>query len=141
MAPELTRLTDTPLDFSHDHDALRTAVRDFFSRNGGAWDIRVQLCTNLEDMPVEDASKPWPEDKSPYITVARIEVPVQEAYSDESYQKIDTAMAFSPWHGLAVHRPLGSIMRARKETYEQSAKFRLSKNGCPFHEPSKAEAA
>ncbi len=51
VAPELTRLTDTPLDFNHDHDALRTAVRAFFSTNAGAWDIRVQLCTNLKTCP------------------------------------------------------------------------------------------
>ena len=44
-------------------------------------------------------------------------------------------MAFSPWHGVAAHRPLGSIMRVRKVVYEGSAKFRSERNGCPIHEP------
>jgi hypothetical protein len=44
-------------------------------------------------------------------------------------------MSFSPWHGLAAHQPLGSVMRARKETYRASAKFRGERNGCPMHEP------
>ena len=133
VSPELKALTDTPLDLNHDPNALRAAVRDFFTAHGGTWELRVQLCTGLNDMPVEDASVAWPEDKSPYITVATIAAPPQDASCETAYEKIDTAMSFSPWHGLDAHRPLGSIMRARKAAYEQSAGFRLSNNGCPFH--------
>ncbi len=34
----------------------------------------MQLCTDLDAMPVEDASVVWPEDKSPHVAVARITV-------------------------------------------------------------------
>lgn len=60
-------------------NGLREAVVDFFRSSGGAWEVRVQLCTDLAAMPVEDASVPWPEDKSPYVAVARIGVPPQDA--------------------------------------------------------------
>jgi hypothetical protein len=133
VSPELTALTDLPLDLNEEFDALRQAVRGFFAAHGGVWEIRAQLCTNLKDMPVEDASKPWPEDKSPYVTVARIEAAPQESYGDEQVAAIDKATAFSPWNGLDAHRPLGSINRVRKAAYEASARFRLSANGCPFH--------
>ena len=43
--------------------------------------------------------------------------------------------AFNPWHGLAAHRPIGSIMRARMMAYPRSAQFRGERNGCPIHEP------
>lgn len=69
--------------------------------------MRIQLATDLEEMPIEDASKQWSEELSPFVTVARIEVPAQAAWSEESIQTINERMSFSPWHGLAAHRPLG----------------------------------
>jgi hypothetical protein len=135
IARDLTDLTNKPVDLSAGHDALRDLVRAHFATKGGLWDIRVQLCTDLKDMPVENATVAWDEEKSPYIAVARLEVPAQDSWSGPSQEKIDKAMAFSPWHGIAAHQPLGSIMRARRQAYPASAQFRLEKNGCPFAEP------
>lgn len=135
VSPELTRLTNAPLKLNGIPNGLRDAVQKFFTENGGTWELRVQLCVDLETMPIEDATKPWPEDKSPYITVARIVAKPQNSWSDEHYNAIDTAMAFSPWHGLAAHRPLGGIMRARKVIYPRSISIRGTRNGCPMTEP------
>lgn len=44
-------------------------------------------------------------------------------------------VAISQWHGLAAHRPLGSVMRARRAAYPRSAGFRAPHNGCPIHAP------
>ncbi|HEY5338322.1 MAG TPA: catalase family protein [Rhizomicrobium sp.] len=132
VSPELMRLTDAPLDVNGKPDGLRDAVRAFFAGHSGAWELRVQLCTNLDDMPVEDAAKPWPEDKSPYIAVARLTAKTQNSYADERYNAIDSAMSFSPWHCLTAHQPLGGVNRARKPVYEASARFRTQKNGCPM---------
>ncbi len=86
-------------------------------------------------MPIEDASVQWPEDESPYVTVARIRVAPQTSWNAQREKGIDDGMAFSPWHGVAAHRPLGGVMRARKMSYEMSSKFRGERNGCPMHEP------
>jgi hypothetical protein len=134
VSKELTDLTDTPLNMNDEFDALRQAVRGFFASSGGVWELRAQLCTNKEQMPIEDASVAWPEKDSPYVTVARIEVDPQESWSDKHQAEIDRSMSFSPWHCLAAHQPLGGIMRARKSVYEASARFRLSHNGCPLRE-------
>jgi hypothetical protein len=103
-------------------------------------ELRAQLCTDLSSMPVEDASVRWPEDQSPYVTVARISAPAQDAWSDEKIKRIDDGMSFSPWHGIAAHQPLGSIMRARRLTYEESVRFRSQRNYCPVREPSRQSA-
>ncbi|WP_312935050.1 catalase family protein [Pseudomonas sp.] len=137
VAPQLTALTDQHVDFDGNPDGLRAAVSEFFEQQGGVWEIRVQLATDLEHMPIEDASKQWPEDLSPYVTVARLQVGAQPAWSPENVRAIDDGMAFSPWHGLAAHRPLGGVMRTRKPAYEMSATFRGQHNGCPMHEPRK----
>lgn len=135
LAPALQALKDAPVETSGRPDALREEVNAFFREQDGEWELRVQLLTNTETMPVEDASVPWPEEESPYIPVARISVPRQPAWNAERSREIDDGMAFSPWHGLEAHRPLGGIMRARRLAYEDSARFRGTRNGCPIHEP------
>jgi hypothetical protein len=44
-------------------------------------------------------------------------------------------MQFNPWHALAAHRPLGSIMRVRKAVYAMSKRFRAERNGIEIVEP------
>jgi hypothetical protein len=135
VSPGLTALTNVWLDMHDKPNALREAVVAHFAAHGGEWELRVQLCTDLETMPIEDASVVWPEAQSPYIAVARIVVGPQDAWSPLAVAEIDEGLAFSPWHGVAAHRPLGSVMRARKATYESSADFRATRNNCPIHEP------
>ena len=140
VAPSLTALTDAPVDLDDKPDGLREAVSDFFASHDDAeWELRVQLCTDTGAMPIEDASVLWPEAQSPYVAVARIRMPRQSAWDTARQDAIDDGMAFSPWHGLAAHRPLGSVMRVRRAVYPESAAFRGSRNGCPMHEPRSAD--
>lgn len=139
VSPELTALTKKPLASDGGPDVLRDTVRSFFQNNEAVWEVRVQLCTDLETMPVEDSSKPWPEDQSPYVAVGRITVKAQDAWSAENAKAVDDGMAFNPWHGITAHQPLGSIMRVRKAAYEMSARLRGQHNGCPMHEPRAME--
>ena len=138
-SPELRALTDQPVDLDDKPDGLREAVGQFFAAHDGVWEVRVQLATDVDKMPIENASAVWPEDLSPYVTVARIRVPQQVSWSAERVGEIDDGMAFSPWHGLAAHRPLGGVMRVRKPAYEHSAGFRGKHGGCPIHEPQPQE--
>lgn len=139
VSPELTALTDAPVDLDQRPDGLRDAVRGHFRTHGGIWELCVQLRTDAETMPVEDSHVAWPEDASPYIPIARLVVEPQDAWDLERAPRQDEALAFSPWHGLAAHQPLGSIMRVRKAVYEASQGFRLTRNGCPLHEPTGIE--
>ncbi len=131
----LLALADVPVDIKRDPDALRAAVVEFFATQGATWEIRVQLGVDLDQTPIEDASVVWPEDLSPYVAVARIEVPPQAAWNDTLSRQMDDALLFSPWQALAAHRPLGGIMRARQPAYEMSGEFRSRHNGCPLHHP------
>jgi len=136
VSPALVALTDAALDMKGKPDAMRDAVNAFFASGQAAeWELRVQLCTDIDRMPLEDASVPWPEEDSPYVAVARLSVAQQPAWNSERERAVDDGMAFSPWHGIAAHRPLGAVMRARKPVYQASADFRARTNGCPLHEP------
>lgn len=117
-----------------DEDGLRTAVTEFFRHNPAEFEIGIQLCTDLDTMPVEDASVEWPEKESPYRPVGRLVLPPQNAYSPARADFVEEDISFCPGHSLAAHRPLGSINRARMRAYEELGKARRRENGRPVRE-------
>lgn len=135
VSPDLVALIDQTLDTSADPNAFRTAVVEHFRAKGAEFELRAQLCVDLERMPVEDASVPWPEDESPYVAVARIVLPPQNAYSPTRQAYFDEVLSFQPAHALAAHRPLGSLMRARLQTYQALSLYRHHQNSKSQVEP------
>ncbi|HEX8615607.1 MAG TPA: catalase family protein [Telluria sp.] len=135
VSPELTALTGKDVDLSGTPDGLRHAVMEHFATHGGQWILRVQLCTNLETMPIEDSSVEWPEEESPWVTVAHLRALPQAAWSENLSKAVDDGMQFNPWHSLAAHRPIGSIMRVRKAAYAMSKQFRAQRNDMQIAEP------
>jgi hypothetical protein len=135
VSSELAALKQAPLNVNRAPNGLRKAVVAFFKTHGGEWEVRAQLCTDLVLMPIENAAAVWPEEKSPYRPIARIKVKPQMAWSEARALRVDDGMSFSPWHGLAAHRPLGGIMRSRRQVYEMAKRFRAEKNGRVIEEP------
>ena len=126
------------IDASGRPDAIREAVNELLIEQGGTWDLQVQLCTDLEKMPIEDPTVVWDEKESPFRTVATLTVEPQRGWQHGASEKTEDALSFGPWHGLAAHQPLGGVNRARESPYEQSTAYRADFNGCPIHEPSSA---
>ena len=134
VSPDLTVLAGKTIDIGRP-DILRELVVDHFSSNTSVWEFRVQLCADLETMPIDDPTKRWDEAKSPFVAVARLTVQPQPAWSKARSEAVDDGMSFSPWHGIDGHRPLGELMRIRKEVYDRSQRFRSERNRCPVKEP------
>ncbi|MCJ2064081.1 catalase family protein [Methylobacterium sp. J-088] len=132
----LTELTGTEIDASGRPDAIRETVRSEMSGIEGVWEFRVQLCRDLDRQPVEDPTVAWDEEEAPFQRVATITVGPQDSWDAARVQAVDEGMRFSVWTGLAAHRPLGNINRARNAPYRHSAAFRERFNGCPIHEPA-----
>ena len=135
VSEELKALKDKPLKINGVPDALRGACLDVFGATGGLWDLQVQLRTDAKAMPIEDASKEWSDEQSPFRTVARIKVTPQTAWSEARSHVVDGGYSFSVWHGLAAHRPLGGVNRTRQASYKAAAAFRGEHNGQSVSEP------
>ena len=131
----LKELTGKYVDAGEGFNPLEAAVREFFRTQTGTWEIQAQLAVQSEKMPIEDASKQWPEDESPYVAVATLTVGPQESYSDARQVFVDEQLSFTPWHALEAHRPLGGIMRSRKIAYEAAQQFRAERNFRAHIEP------
>ena len=130
-SPAQKALEDWRLDPHADEDGFRHAVVAFFDEHSAVFELRVQLWTDAETQPIEDASVDWPVEQSPYRTVATITLPRQNAYSPQRQRYVDEIMTFRPAHSLTAHRPLGSVMRARLRVYQALSAFRHHENSVP----------
>ena len=138
LSANLKALEDQTVDVAGREDALREEIAAVLGEQGGTYELRVQLARDPDHNPIEDASVQWPENDNPYVAVATIEVPAQSSWTWDRSKVLDDETAFSPWHGLVAHRPLGGIMRARKPVYQDASGYRAKLNGCPIHEPREA---
>ena len=136
VSSELVATSGRPLVLADHPDAIREAIQRFFQVLPAVWELRVQLATSVDSMPIEDAAKQWSEDESPYLPVARITAAPQETWTDEWRHLVEDGMAFNPWVGLAAHRPLGSIQRARRPAYAAAREYRAQANGVAIAEPA-----
>jgi hypothetical protein len=115
----------------NDPNYLKKALLQRFAEAGGkdiCFDFQVQLRSAASlagklDTDIEDVCTLWDEAQYPFVTVARIAIPPQEVATPERQEFCET-LVFTPWHGLAAHRPIGGINRLRRKVYEESAKKR-----------------
>jgi hypothetical protein len=116
-----------PTIVADDPDYLRRSIAANLETGPVCLALKVQTQTDPGRMPIEDASVTWPEDLSPYRTVAEIRVPPQMFESAAQLSACE-AMRFNPWNGLSAHQPLGGINRVRRDLYEKLAELRASEN-------------
>jgi hypothetical protein len=141
IAPDLQfaeKVVRRVIDPASAPEVFRPALQAELQERPYAFDIQVQLCTDLGRMPVEDLTVEWPEQLSPFVTVARLRLPQQDISGPDNLEKMD-ALSFTPWRVTAEHAPLGNIMRTRKEVYRQSSITRHTLNQQPRTEPRSAD--
>ena len=109
-------------------DFLRLAMKQQLSSAPAEFVFGIQLQANPRRMPVEDASVCWDERVSPFVPVATLRIPMQDFDMPERNMRGEN-MRFSPWHCLSIHRPLGSINRARRVVYHSISELRRRVNG------------
>jgi hypothetical protein len=94
----------------------------------------IQPQVQQKNMPVEDTTIEWKEKDSPFLAVARIEIPKQDIRKVENSNFCEN-LSFSPWHALPQHRPVGGLNRIRKAVYQGISQYRHCKNGVATGEP------
>ena len=85
------------------------------------WNLELQFFVDEATTPIEDTSVSWPDSETPIVVAARLTLPRQGV--DAAAAEAEAAR-FDAWTGLAAHRPLGEVMRARKVAYFESQKGR-----------------
>jgi hypothetical protein len=113
---------------------LRETLTEVMSRvDEIQFDFMVQVRGEGEDFGadnelIENASTLWDEADFPFVKVAKISIPAPQPEVDSEQNLAHCEqMAFSPWHSLVEHQPIGSINRLRKPVYQASSKHRREK--------------
>ncbi|MFI6502052.1 catalase family protein [Nonomuraea typhae] len=122
------------LDPAAQDEVFRPALVDELAGHGAEFDFQVQLCTSLDEMPIDDLTVEWPEALSPFVTVARMRFPRQDVGGADNLAAAD-GVSFTPWRCPAEHVPIGALQRIRKEVYRRSSIERHDLNGQVRQEP------
>lgn len=139
VATEMIAMTGKEIDIDGRDDAIREEMQKEMRAMDAVWEFRVQLCRDVDKQPVEDPSVEWDEHEAPFQRVGILRVRAQDSWDAQQVEQVNERLRFSVWTGLAAHRPLGNINRARRSAYRHSADFRARVNGCPYHEPTSGE--
>ena len=132
-AESLAHVSQSDLDLNGAPDVFGPALVAELRARPFDYDLQVQLCADLEAMPVNDVTTEWPEKLSPFVTVGRVHIPRQDSFEEGD------ALSFNQWRVTAEHRPLGEIMFVRR-IYGTSAWIRRSLNDQVQVEPTSAAA-
>ncbi|MDP3274430.1 MAG: catalase [Deltaproteobacteria bacterium] len=106
--------------------SLLDDVRTQLAKGPSVHELQLQFFVDEATTPILDPTINWPQDQSPYLTVATLTIEPQALEGPEHDERMATFERgiFDPWHALAAHRPLGEIMRGRKVAYFLSQKAR-----------------
>ncbi|MEV4683121.1 catalase family protein [Streptomyces kurssanovii] len=130
----LTPVGHLGVDVLADGEAFRNTLVAEAAERDHAFELQVQLNTDLSRMPVDNTSVEWPEQLSPWVGVARIDIPRQDIGGADNLTAAD-GTSITPWRVREDHRPIGEIQRVREEVYRRSSVERHRINGQPRVEP------
>lgn len=116
---------------------LRTRIKDRLRKNNICLIFSIQR--RLPHMDVEDSAMEWKAEESPFVDVARIQIPKNQDIDDPQRDGFCENISFNPWNTLLEHRPAGGINRARLAVYSGISRKRRLENQVPIREPRAQE--
>lgn len=127
-----------PFDTPNSADKLRLTLARQLAAGEAAFDFMVQLRNDPASMPVEDPTREWDAQRSPWRKLATLRIPRQRPDTPELMSFCEQ-LSFNPWRCLPEHRPLGGVNRARKSIYQALSERRHELNAGTSAEPSLSE--
>jgi hypothetical protein len=108
-------------------DGLSEAILRQLEQTPFTFDFGVDVQTDPATQPIDDPTVAWSaQPGARRAWLGRIDIPAQAV---EPGAPLAENLAFSPWHTLAEHRPLGFINDARREVYLAMSRRRRELNG------------
>jgi hypothetical protein len=133
-----TRSSPAPKPAASDsRDYLRETMARSLKAEGALFLFQVQVFKDAHTTPVEDPTIEWPESAASFQTLAWIWIPPQVPDTPARMAFCEN-LSFTPWHALAVHKPLGEINLVRRAVYRELSDVRHQANGIPRMEPDQS---
>jgi hypothetical protein len=119
--------------------SLKGEIAKSLVAKGTTFDFYIQRFADDARTPIEDSTVEWLESAAPLEHVATIAIPPQDIMSAAQAEFCDN-LSYSPWHGLAEHRPLGLVNRVRRKVYLAISNHRHAFNRVAPREPNGDES-
>lgn len=132
IVPTSAQKSQLPAKLTDDY--LTKNMNEQLQHGPATFDFYIQEFKDENTTPVEDAAVEWPEQHSPFIKVAQIEIPQQAIDTKERFDLAEV-FSFSPANALLEHKPIGGLNRARIRIYNNLSKFRHARNAKSQLEP------
>ncbi|RYD68101.1 MAG: hypothetical protein EOP58_01505, partial [Sphingomonadales bacterium] len=124
------------------NDYLRIDLTNRLAKREYRFTLEIQLRTNPETMPLDEANAVWPEAESPFVPVATLVIPQQriDAPGQADYGQ---NLSFNIWRVPPANRPndQSTIAVVRRTVYAAGAAMRQRANGQLTGDPSEPRAA
>lgn len=109
---------------SADNYLRNSIIETLHGKEPIVFDFLVQIRKEVGEVDIEDATTVWDEKTYPFTNVATITIPSPQQVDNAQTIAHCEQLAFTPWHALPEHQPIGSINRLRKTIYEALAEYR-----------------
>lgn len=106
---------------------LRETMKKVLRHRDVCFQFMVQVRDKRARMPIQDTTVVWSEKKSPFVPIARLQIPRQQ-FDTAAQNEACEDLSFNPWHGVVDMKPLGYINELRRELYLHTAAFRRVRN-------------
>lgn len=106
-----------------DENYLRADMVARLKKGDLHFEVLVQFYTDEKNTPIEDASVLW---NSPYVKAGELTITQRDLDSAaaKAEEEQGNKLLWNPWNAPVEHRPLGSLMRARRVVYPSSGAHR-----------------
>jgi hypothetical protein len=139
LGPHAVKYSARPLRAAHETplassspDFLRERLAAHLKTREAVFELMVQR--RSDGMSIEDSTVEWGEARSPFRRVATITIPPQ-TFESSAQMAFAENIAYTPWHTLPEHAPLGAINRVRRIVYEGVSRLRHELNGVRDADP------
>lgn len=133
VVPKSTYKSEMPNRLEYNY--LTNNMQSHLMNHEAKFDFLIQIRNDEKDMPINDASVQWNENKSPFIKIGEISIPKQN-FINKKRNYLSENLSFSPGNSVIDHKPLGDINLARVRIYSELSKFRHYKNKNKLVEPT-----
>lgn len=133
-------ITHKEIDIESEDWPYRKGIIQEITQKEITFDLQIQLCRDLEKMPINDLTVEWDQEDSPFQTVAKITIPQQEIPTDGNFEVMEN-LSFTPFRTIAENAPIGNLQRSRQMAYVTSSQTRHDLNHKKRKEPKNLEEA
>ncbi|OCK51312.1 catalase [Chryseobacterium sp. CBo1] len=133
-------ITEKDVDIESEDWPYRKAIIKEIAKNELTFELQIQLCKDLKKMPINDLTEEWPQELSPFRTVAKITIPKQKVPENGNFEVMEN-LSFTPFRTIEENSPIGNLQRSRQSAYVTSSTTRHDLNHKKRKEPKNISEA